>query len=79
MSLFEVSFFVVSVAAGGVVILVVSFFVESLLLAFLEELQPAAIEPIIAAISTKFKICFFIGSYIFYLIQVLTLYLQHCL
>ncbi len=51
----------VSAAGGGVVdILEVSFDVLSLMLAFLDELQPVAIEPTIAAISAKLKMCFFI-------------------
>jgi hypothetical protein len=45
---------------GGGVTFVVSFFVVSLVLALFDDPQPAAIEPIIAAISAKFKICFFI-------------------
>jgi hypothetical protein len=72
-SFFVVSFLVVSVAAGAVVVVVVvtfvvSFDVVSLLLAFFEELQLAAIEPINAAPSVNFKMCFFIGCFlIFYL------------
>jgi hypothetical protein len=47
-----VSFFVVSLA--GVLVLAASF------VAFFFELQLAAIDPIIAAINTKLKMCFFI-------------------
>ncbi len=56
----DVSFFIVSVAAG-VVTFEVSLEVVSLPLALFDELQPVAIEPIIAATSAKLKICFFMG------------------
>ena len=67
----DVSFLVVSVAEGlaGELIVVESFLaVVSLPLASFDELQPAAIEPIIIVISAKLKICFFIGCYVFVLL-----------
>ena len=58
----DVSFFIVSAAAGAL-ILDVSLAVVSLPLVLFDELHPVAIEPIIAATSAKLKICFFIGIF----------------
>jgi hypothetical protein len=70
-----VSFLAVSAGAGaGVATLVVSFAVVSLLLVFFCELQPAAIDPAIAAINAKFKMCFFIGVPINLSILLIALY-----
>jgi len=60
-SLFVVSVLTVVSVLAGALILVESTFVLSLPLAALLELQPAAIDPTIVAMSAKLKTCFFIG------------------
>ena len=68
-SLLVVSLFVVSVTAGGGVAAAAAESTLALsapLLAAFSELQPVAIDPIIAATRAKLKICFFIGLFINY-------------
>jgi len=62
-SLFTVSVFITVSALGGVVVAAAesTLALSVLLLAAFSELQPVAIDPIIAATRAKLKICFFIG------------------